>query len=254
MTIPRCFPRVCALIWLGLWTAAIGLGQAEPSPANVTVSFTVMVLGNQPVTDLFFLAGGKLTPFKAPSYQRSTVYHYSGPATMTFYRLAPKDGVQQPEAAGQTELPTGATRVLVLLVPAGGNYSMGAVDDGEGLLPLGKVRLYNATPNPLTVVCNDTPAVTLKPFETVTADATKEGAFGVNVSKLKDGQWQPVFNSVYRVPADQKINLFMLNSYSKSFFKGEVQVFLLKEGNVPPPRTPAKRGPTNGTGAGGAGG
>lgn len=255
---PPCFaPRLLAPVFLALLLAGFAFGQPV---VNVSLSFTVMALGDQPVNDLLYLsAGNKLTPFKAPSYQRSAAYQYVGPPTMAMYHMVPKDGTQQPEVVAQAKLPTGAAKVLVLLVPNGQGYTMGAVDDGSATLPLGKVRVYNATPNPLTVAGYNTNPVPLKAFETVTMDP-KDGALMLTVSALKEGQWQPVFNSVYRVPADQKINLFLLSSYSKAIFQGEVQVFHFAEGNVPPPRSlkPVQRG-SNGAGgapvaSGGAGG
>jgi hypothetical protein len=234
--------------------------RSPAQPAPVTLHFTVIVLGDKPVNDLFFLStGGKLAPMQAPSYKRSKDYTYVGPTTMTLYRMGQKDGAAQPEEAGKALLPPGAAKILLLMVPAGTDYTLGAVDDGEGALPLGKTRLYNATPNPLSVLCNSTQAVPLKPFETATIDS-KEGGIVVNVSLQKDGQWQEVANNVYLVGKDQKLNLFLLSSYSQAIFKSDVQMFRFMEGNVPPPRgpTPANQGakPKTGTpaGAGGAGG
>jgi hypothetical protein len=253
MKLPRLGHRLLVQVFLALVLAGVASGQ---QPANVSLSFTVMALGDQPINDLFYLTtGGKLTPFKAPSYQRSAAYQYVGPTTMMLYHMVQKDGAQQPEQVAQAKLPTGTAKVLVLLVPAGTGYTMGAVDDGAATLPLGKVRVYNATPNPLMVAGYMTDPIPLKPFETATMDP-KDGAIMLTVSALKEGQWQPIFNSVYRVPADQKIHLFLMNSYTKAIFQGEVQVFHFTEGNLPPARTfkPVQRGAAGAAGAAGTGG
>lgn len=227
-------PLLCLLVLLQ--AGFICTAQAQDKPANVTVDFTVIALGDKPVTDLQYKSGGQLVSFKAPSYVRSTSYKYTGPTTMAFYRMvADKDGRLQPVEAGKVMLPTAGGRVLLLLVPgAGTDYTMGAVADGAGALPLGKTRIYNATTIPLSVLCNNTQKVLLKPFEAETIDS-KDGGIVANVSMQQDGQWKSAVSNIYLVGKDQKLNLFLLSSYTHTIVSADVQMFRLMEGKVPPP-------------------
>jgi len=253
MILYRSAPRIFLLPLFAFLFSVLARAQTP----NLTVHFSAIVLGDKAVSDLYFLStGGKLAPLKAPSYKRSGDFTYVGPTVMTLYRMGQKDGVAQPEEVGSAQLPAGGGKILLIMIPAGTNYTLGAVDDSEALLPLGKTRIYNATPNPLQVLCNSTQKVPLKPFQTATVDS-KDGGIVVNVSMQKEGEWQEVSNNVYNIPKDQKLNLFLVSSYSKSVFKSDVQMFRLMEGNVPAPRA-ATTGTKNKTpaanGAGAAGG
>jgi hypothetical protein len=242
--------RRLTLAMAGLLLTAVGHAQ---QPGTVTMHFTAIVLADKPVNDLFFMStGGALTSLKAPSYKRSGDYIYIGPTTLTLYRMVQQDGALKPEEAGKALLPAGSKKFLLIIVPAGTGYTLGAVDDGEGALPMGKTRLYNTTPNPLKVTCNSTQIVPLKPFETATVDS-KDGGIVINVSLQKDGQWTEVSNNVYLVAKDQKLNLFLVSSYSGSVFKSDVQMFRLMEGNVPAPRGPGTAPQVNKTKAPAAG-
>jgi hypothetical protein len=138
--------------------------------------------------------------------------------------------------------------VLVVIAGSAPGYSMGAVADAPDSLPVGKARLYNATPLPLTILCNQENKVQLKPFESLVVEP-KNGDMGVGVSRLdQDGQWEPVASGIYQLPGTTRLNIFLVVSNSPRFiFQTAVQIYPLVEKSTPP-----EPGPSTSAGGGGS--
>ncbi len=221
----RRFLPCIALIMLGL--------RAQGQPANITANFTMLALVNKPVTDLVFESGGKPVSFKAPSFARSAGYNYSGPTTMVFARMGVKDGKSEATKVGEAVLPAGGGQMLIVIAPSrdASSYTFGAVADAGGT-PLGKIRIYNATPYKASVLCNQTQTVTLKPFEAQTIEP-KEGGISIDVSYENNGKMQSVMNTAYLLNKDQKLSLFLVAGEIQSVFNHAVNVFPLFEGSTP---------------------
>ncbi len=244
MKIPL-LPRLHVWLLLVLFPMAV---PAQTQPANITANFTILALVDKPITDLLYKSGARLVPFQAPAFTRSTSYPYVGPATMTFYRMEAKDGTSQPVEVNTVTLPAGGGKVLVVIAGSAPGYSMGAVADAPDSLPVGKARLYNATPLPLTILCNQENKVQLKPFESLVVEP-KNGDMGVGVSRLdQDGQWEPVASGIYQLPGTTRLNIFLVVSNSPRFiFQTAVQIYPLVEKSTPP-----EPGPSTSAGGGGS--
>jgi hypothetical protein len=203
------------------------------------VDFTALALVDKPITDLVYNSGGQATALKVPAFARSTSYRYTGPATLTLYRLQDNNGTKQPVEAGSVELPKGATRVLLVFAGAAPNYTIGALDDSGAGFGIGTARLCNATVFKLSLKCNDTEVVELAPGATKVLPA-KNGFMGVEVSYYKDNRWVAATSNSYNVLPNGRLSIFLLTGTNsvRFVYPRAVQMFTLPEKAATPAKKP----------------
>ena len=241
MTLPMMSPLRTPGLLLALMAALVLTARAQNQPVpTVTVDFTAIALVDKPITDLVYVSGGQAAALKVPAFARSTAYKYTGPATLTLYRMQDNNGTKQPVEAGSVELPKGATRVLLVFAGAAPAYTIGALDDSGAGFTLGTARLCNATVFKLSLRCNDTEVVELAPGATKVLPA-KNGFMGVEVSYFKDDRWVAATSNSYSVLPNGRLGIFLLTGTNsvRFVYPRAVQMFTLVEKSSVP--TPVKK-------------
>ncbi len=87
----------------------------EPLP-TVSISFTALALGNQPINGWVYRNGKNDVPFQAFNFSRSLPYKYSGPATINFY-IPSNNPEVPPQRVASISVASGVQELFLLFVP-----------------------------------------------------------------------------------------------------------------------------------------
>ena len=113
--------------------------------------------------------------------------------------------------------PSGCQRATVLLAPAdAGTFIAYVIDDDPGKLPLGKMRLHNLSPVPISVRCNGKVSKELKTREAFVVPAENGQIIYELAYKLGD-EWKMQENNVIPVRDTEQTQMIVLKS-TNSFF------------------------------------
>jgi len=209
--------------------------RAQTPPARtVTVTFNILTYGAAGPA-VSYQNGSAFTPVRLINAARTPDYKYTGPAELNFFATASLAG-GKPAPVAQATLPASTNRVLLVFVSTGGGYSVGVLPDDGKALPVGKARVYNASPVPVTVNLNFANKVILQPLESKVFDPLN-GQASLEVSvQLPNGNWSRQGNNSWPVPAGSRREIFILNGEA---FKGmdiqqrAIQIFSPEEPKAP---------------------
>ena len=113
--------------------------------------------------------------------------------------------------------PSGCQRATVLLAPAdAGTFIAYVIDDDPGKLPLGKMRLHNLSPVPISVRCNGKVSKELKTREAFVVPA-ENGQIVYELAYKVGDEWKMQENNVIPVRDTEQTQMIVLKS-SNSFF------------------------------------
>jgi hypothetical protein len=124
-----------------------------------------------------------------------------------------KRRLKSPRLAALVPLPSGCSRATVLLAPLGkGMFQAYLIEDDPAKLPLGKVRVHNLSPQPISVRCNDAKdGKVLKLREAFIAEAPA-GYFVYELAYQKDGTWEYQENNVVPIRPGSQTQFIVLQS------------------------------------------
>lgn len=197
-------------------------------------------------------------PFTARAFRYSKPQSYSGPAVVEIYQagggaepaapLAPEEASKlppdlkrllelrqnKPGLVALAALPAGSKRATVLVLPAvGGVYLTRVFDDDPTRLPVGRLRVHNLSPHPLSLRFNGTEARQL-PLQgnCVVAPVNQELIYEL-AYKLEE-EWKVQENNIVPVADDEQTQMVVLKSDSSHFYSsngsraGYLQIVFLR--------------------------
>ncbi len=180
-----------------------------------SVEFTAVSLGDT-LSDLEYKSGSKFEALTVPAFSRSELKEYSGSPLLSFYKTVEKDGKPQKVKVAEVTLPEKTSQVLLVFSPQGnGSAKVQALDDTQEAMPRGSSRLYNATPIPVAIKCNEDFWV-LAPKEQKKVPGAPPQVV-VQMAYEQDGRWVRGGSNVFATGNDLRQTIFIVNSDSELF-------------------------------------
>lgn len=136
---------------VGLWNSALG------APEKAKKSFSCLYWEGKPKEELFYRHGESMKPLEFSQATRSKLAELPGASSFELFRRTaePKEDDLPFERLASAAIPSGAIRVLFLVIPfeteAGSSYRIVAMDDSLNAFPRGSFRFANFTSQPLQV-------------------------------------------------------------------------------------------------------
>lgn len=196
--------------------------------------------------------------FTAQAFRYSKAVSYSGPVVLEIYQdsgeaaasvpLSAQDAAELPTALKQVlerrknrpglvalaALPAGSKRATVLLLPAGGGiYLTRVFDDDPTKLPVGRLRVHNLSPHPLSLRFNGKDARQL-PLQGSCVVAPVNQELVYELAYQQDDEWKVQENNIVPVADDEQTQMVVLRSDSSHFFSsngsrgGYLQIVFLR--------------------------
>lgn len=185
-------------------------GLFAAPPPNVKVKFTA-ISWDQGIRELKVESDGKELEMFIPSFARSAVYEYEGPATMVLYTVEEQeDGQTIKTPAATATIPSDVTEVALLIHRQDGGYKVVVVDESKETFPEGMARFINITPYRVAVK-GPSWMVELDPGQRRQMSADKK-VFPVEVAMQRDGKWERVCNNIYVLEPHKRRTIFITNS------------------------------------------
>ena len=189
-----------------------GLAVALPAEG---VKFTAVSLG-APLSDIEYKSGSRSEKLTVPAFSRSEMKSYSGGPQMDFYTTIEKDGKKEKIKVAEVALPEKTSRVLFVFSPqADGTAKVQALDDTPETMPRGFARLYNATPIPVAVKCNEDALVLSPDQQKIVSLAPPQVV--VLMAYQKQGRWVRGGGNVFATDNDIRQTIFIVSSDSDIF-------------------------------------
>lgn len=209
--------RSLAIALLGIGLA--GLRAASPvPPPEVDVEFSLYAWqANLP--GLRYSPEDSVKRLEADT--RSSVYHYSGPATLCFYDLKAKlssNPVKRPYPLATVNFPAGATRFTLLTFPKrDGTHRMLALPENGDLLPRHCIELHNLTDHLLFVHYDKESGVQI-PASGSALIRPGGNATVIDVSRSENGRWIRLFNNVIELPPETRGHAMLAQDAERPVF------------------------------------
>lgn len=189
-----------------------------PVPRHVSVEFS-SVSWDRPHEDVFYRQAGKDTPVTVPSFRRSALLDYSGPAELVFHRKEKTpEGELRSVPVATVVIPENATRVLLLwATEPDGTCRILALPESPADFPAGHARFYNGTPYRIAV--KTSVGVIELPkgeFRQVAGDGSSIN-FTVQVAYESDGRWKRAGNNLFELTPDMRRTIFLTSSSAEHF-------------------------------------
>lgn len=229
-------PLLISTVWAQ--PSSSSAAAVENRSVQVSVDFTV-VGWDSDVSGLAYQQKGAEKPLKIPEFQRSQVYHYTGPQEMGIYAANAKPvapgvdpkGAETPVAIVRFE--PGMTSVTILLAKSAAGYDSIVIPDDVGNFPVGQARLQNLSRYPVAVRFNQREPFALKPGEIRFVDPAGL-ILDSEMAYNKDGAWVSLPRSYIPVPSGHQTAIFFLQS-DAGYFKtvdgrgtGDLQITTLR--------------------------
>jgi len=146
---------------------------------------------------------------------------------------------KDPVLAALVKLPANSRRVTILLAPGPDRSLVPHIfDDDPTRQPLGKVRVHNFSPYPISLITNSKQSGALAPGKNFIASAPR-GTFAYELAYKIDGAWKIQENNLLSIRPDEQMHMVVLRNGS-SFFSssdgsrgGFMQTALLRRGPQP---------------------
>lgn len=145
------------LLCLGLTTQTIELNAQSATAEEPLIKAKFTVYSLKRLKELNFLHGDlqNASPIEFFSSARSPVYEYEGLNPIVFFREIPAPTAEDPNAiqrkkVAEVSLPQQGGEFLFIFFPSQNrskeNYKIYPLNDSKSALPIGSIRLFNATP------------------------------------------------------------------------------------------------------------
>jgi hypothetical protein len=179
------------------------------------VKFTAVSLG-APLSDIEYKNGSKSEKLTIPAFSRSELRNYNGGPLMDFYITIEKDGKKGKIKFAEVTLPGKMSRVLLVFSPqADGTAKVQALDDTQETMPRGSTRIYNASPIPVAIKCNDDASVLSPNQQKIVSLAPPQVV--VQMAYQKQGRWVRGGGNVFATDNNLRQTIFILTSDSDIF-------------------------------------
>lgn len=239
-------PAIC--LCLVAACSPLGAQDNTSNDPKVTLRLDIVAWGN----DIPGLLVGKSpgsTPITALAFRYATPVRYAGPRAVEIFqdpaevrkheeklqsqaadiddqgmpaprppaRLPAQAGGDTPRLVARATLPTGSTRVTMLLAPGkDGQFQAHVIDDDPSKLPMGKLRVHNFSGIPVAVRMNGGDIKEI-PAGRPMVFAPDDGVLIYELAYQRDGQWVMQENNMLRVAPSEQAQMILLKSDADFF-------------------------------------